>query len=669
MFTKVLIANRGEIVRRIILTLNRMGISSVAVFDDREKNSQYISEATESYSLGEGSISDTFLNIEKILRIAKDSNCSAIHPGYGFLSENPEFARRCFEKGIIFIGPTPETIETLGNKQKALDLAVKQGIPVIPNIHGTTDFIVNTINESFYPCIVKASAGGGGKGMEVVYDNKNLRNALENNAAESLRYFSNSEVFVEKYIKNSRHVEVQILGDNAGNIVHLFERECSIQRRYQKIIEESPAPGLNDLLRDTLLRDARKLSSAVNYQGAGTVEFLLDENGQHYFLEMNTRIQVEHGVSELVTGIDIVEQQIKIAMREELIPALSQIKINGHSIEARVYSENPLLNYRPSLGTVNLVNLPEENFIRIDSDLKTGDSVLPEFDALQAKILVHGRNREDAVSKLRYALSRSIIHGVKTNIDLLNAIAKNQDFKQGKYTTSFLSDSFLKLNYANILNSSQKEILVASGVYLSLYHLPEDSWYNQRFESSAGLGYWRIDRSMKAVFDKKDYNILLFNTNHSKFEVKFGNKLYSLKDIRVLPDKMLFRIEKKTYEVFYSWDKDTLNLQTGFDHRIYDFERADFLVLKAFTHSGKVNGQNSHIDSIYAPLSGKIIRISANSRDLLSKGDNVLTIESMKMENDICMPVTGKIDQLFINLGDQVEEGQKLAGISKISGN
>jgi len=665
MFTKVLIANRGEISRRIILTLQKMDIQAVAIYDSREKNSRYVLEADESYSLGEGALSDTFLNIQKIVQIAKHSNCSAIHPGYGFLSENPKFARACSDEGIVFIGPTSETIEILGNKQKALNLAVKLGIPVIPNIHGTIDFIVNTISDDFYPCIIKASAGGGGKAMEVVYGNLSLKKALKKNAAESQRYFSNSEIFVEKYLKNSRHIEVQILGDKAGNIVHLFERECSIQRRYQKIIEESPAPELTDLLRNTLLSDAQKLASEVNYLGAGTVEFLLDENGNHYFLEMNTRIQVEHGVSEIVTGIDIVEQQIKIAKGKDIELALSQIKISGHSIEARVYSENPSSNFRPSSGLVNLVSFPEKNFIRVDTDLQSGDSILTEFDALQAKILVHGKNREDAVSKLKFALNASVIHGVKTNIGLLNEIAKNKDFELGKYNTSFLSESFARLNSSNNLNFSQKKVLIASGVFLSLFHLPEELAYNHTTEVTESLGYWRLDRTLGVKFNKKEYIISLLSTSSLRFTIKIGKKLASLNNILLTSEKIQFHIDEKAYVVFYSWNTDTLNLQLGFDHSCFDFVRSDFLVSRKSTHINTVNEQDKLVDGIYAPLSGKIIRIITNSQELLSKGDNVLTIESMKMENDICIPFKAKIDKIHIRVGDQVEEGQKLVSISK----
>ncbi|MGD2035714.1 MAG: biotin carboxylase N-terminal domain-containing protein [Bacteroidales bacterium] len=668
MFKKVLIANRGEIARRIIRTLKPLGIPAVSVYDDREKHASYVKESDESYSLGSGNIADTFLNAGKIFRIARDSECEAIHPGYGFLSEDAGFSRRCREEGMVFIGPPPEVIEIIGNKQTAIDIAGKLGVPVVPGIRGTVDHILNNMHEDLFPVLIKPVAGGGGKAMAKIHDPVSMEQALRRISGESARYFANPELYVEKYINNARHIEVQMLGDLYGSVTHLYERECSIQRRFQKVIEETPAPGLDDKIRRAVLRDAVKIASAVNYKGAGTVEFLLDEYGTHFFLEMNTRIQVEHGITELVTGTDIVAAQLRIAGGEKISSVLPEMKINGHAIEARIYSEDPRADYRPSSGKVSLAYFPEDDGVRIDHDLKTNAFIHNEFDPLQAKIMAHGKNRPEAIAKLRSALSRTVIHGVTTNLDLLYAITNDDLFRKGKYNTSFLNESQRKLKYPEKLPAEERNMLITAGTFLTLFELPGVPGNGYENGSYTPVGYWRIDKKINVLFNGKEYDIHLIRTDKNVLSLQTGKRRFQLEVINLMPGIFYCQINHKKYKIHFSWNTEDLCLNIGFDYRCNHLIRSDFLISKKAFVQRTDDEQNKPIDTIYAPLNGKIIRINCRSEQILTKGEQLLTIESMKMENDICIPVNGKIESVYSNVGDQVSKGQKLIGISESRG-
>jgi 3-methylcrotonyl-CoA carboxylase alpha subunit len=653
MFRRVLIANRGEIANRIIETLQRLKIDSVVIYNERENEAPYIKRATEAVNLGSGDLSNTFLNIDKILKIAVEKECDAIHPGYGFLSENSKFASACINRGIVFIGPKPETIDLMGNKTRAIEEMIRLGIPIVPNIRGPIGDIVNNISGGFFPCIVKASAGGGGKGMQIAHNPVSLLSLLKQTSLESERYFGDAGVYIEKYLKNPRHIEIQILADQFGNAVHLFERECSIQRRFQKIIEESPALSLNKTIKDKIYSDSLKIAKAVNYIGAGTIEFLLDEEGNHYFLEMNTRIQVEHAVTEMVTGVDIVEEQLAIATGQSVIDRLKNTRIKGHAIEARIYAEDPDNNYNPSPGIVQQLSLPEKGYIRIDSDLSQGRKILPDFDPMIAKIIVWGENRNQAIDRILQELYSVQIHGIKTNIKQLLAVFGNQKFRDNAISTHFLAD--LKILEEISLAEIETELLIAAAAWLSLYKLPG----HQKNYHQLNIGRWRIHKYLKILFNNSSYEPALIKHSLQSVKIELNGRFMNLYIEAATDNHILVLNNSNRFRINYSWDNETLGLSLSFDYRIFQFFRPDILSYNQKSYVGSEFKVLGH-ETINAPLSGKVIKINFQNGQKINKGDTILLIESMKMENEIRIPFDGIIKQFLVKEGNMVIEGELL---------
>ncbi len=463
MFERILIANRGEIARRIIVACRELGIRAIAIYSEADAQAPYVLEADESYPLPGVAAADTYLNQEAILRIAATAGAEGIHPGYGFLSENAEFVEACVERGIVFIGPSAEAMRRLGSKAAARELAEAAGVPVVPGVDGAglDDGQLAMAAESIgFPLLIKASAGGGGKGMRVVESAADLPGALQAARKESLSAFGSDHLLLERYFTAIHHVEIQILGDQHGNLVHLFERECSIQRRHQKIIEESPAPVIRDAaVRQAMAEAAVKLARAADYTNAGTVEFIVDEQGDFYFLEMNTRLQVEHPVTELVTGLDLATWQIRIAageplpFQQEINPRLSakdprdprnhpQITQRGHAIECRIYAEDPARDFLPSIGEIGFYQRPSGPGVRVDDGIVTGSAVTPYYDPMLAKIITWGHDRPEAIRKMVRALRETIVLGVTTNIPYLLAILEERAFLAGETPTSYLETHF-----------------------------------------------------------------------------------------------------------------------------------------------------------------------------------------------------------------------------------
>ncbi|MET3322201.1 UNVERIFIED_ORG: acetyl-CoA carboxylase biotin carboxylase subunit [Peribacillus simplex] len=445
-FKKVLIANRGEIARRIIRTCNKEGIQTVAVYSEADAEAPYVSEATEAVCIGPAQAKKSYLDIEKVIQIAKETHADAIHPGYGFLSENPEFVRRCEEENIVFIGPSAETIHIMGSKLEARTQMQKAGVRVVPG----TDKSIESVDEALliandlgYPLMLKASAGGGGIGMQLVQNDAELIKVFDATKQQATSFFKDGTVFLEKWISKPRHIEVQIVADTYGNVLHLFERECSVQRRNQKVIEESPSPFLNDTLRKELLDAAIRGVKQIDYTNVGTMEFIFDENQNFYFLEMNTRLQVEHPVTEEITGLDLVELQLKIAAKEKLTITQEEINKTGHAIECRLYAEDPN-TFFPSPGVISRLKLPE-NDVRFDFGIIEGSAVTPFYDPMIGKIIVHGITRDQAIEKMQRVLDEIDVQGVKTNLMLLKQIMKNNQFIRGNYTTQFLAENKIQV--------------------------------------------------------------------------------------------------------------------------------------------------------------------------------------------------------------------------------
>ena len=656
MFTKVLIANRGEIVSRIIRTLRSMNIKSVAVFEEGDRNLKYVSEADVAISLGRGNLASTYLNGEKLIRLATKSGAQAIHPGYGFLSENADFAGQVITAGLHFIGPSPESIRLMGKKVEAIFFARKLKIPVIPGFYGSADEIINQMSDADYPVVIKASAGGGGKAMRVAGSLKELSKMLKHVNEESKKYFGVGKVYAERYLESPRHIEVQVLGDQKGNIVHLFERECSIQRRHQKIIEESPAVNLPSDIRSKILNDALKLAKGTGYYSAGTVEFLLDANGNHYFLEMNTRIQVEHPVTEMISGVDIVKEQINIAAGNPLPEYLYHLHPNGHAIEARIYAEDPKRNFQPSPGHLTLVKLPEQVNVRIEHSLSTGDCISDGYDPLLAKIITKGNNRTETIKFLHSALSDSIIQGIDHNIFLLKNILNDPDFRRGNLSTQFIDSKLNTLIKLTRINEEEKMNMIMAGLYLSLYQ----PLFNVK------NGYWRIHRRISCHFDEEEYKFMLHRLDKDSIIIICQGKIYGLMCCELSASEIIYQInDNKAKLLHYSWHQNQAILFLSTDNEIHTLTRNDFLIVNKNKKKASQYQEDNNELNVMAPLSGRIIRLNYNLNDKVEKGNPILVIESMKMENELRIADTAIIKKIYFTLGDQVQEGDLLLELNK----
>jgi acetyl-CoA carboxylase, biotin carboxylase subunit len=494
MFKKILIANRGEIAVRVVRACHEMGISAVVVYSDVDRIALHVRKADEAYPIGPAAASESYLNIPKILDVARRSGSDAIHPGYGFLSENAKFARACVDAGVKFIGPTAAAMDAMGSKTRARQAMEKAGVPFVPG----TSRGVESVGEAEevaarigYPVMLKAAAGGGGKGMRLVHAAEQLKSSLEGARSEAERSFADSEVYIEKAIINPRHIEMQVLADEHGNTVYLGERECSLQRRHQKVLEEAPSPIVDPEMRRQMGEVAVRVAQAAGYTNAGTVEFLVDQQKNFYFLEMNTRLQVEHPVTELVTGLDLVHLQIRIAAGEKLPFTQKDIHIRGHAIECRIYAEDPDNNYFPSPGKITLLLAPSGPGIRRDSGMYEGWNVPIDYDPLLAKLIGYGTDRDQAISRLTRALSEYFVGGIKTNISLFRRILRDADFRAAELDTGFL-DRMLKRSEDSTVDSKSREVAaIAAGIFALLGAAPPDTRNRELEPESKTVSPWK----------------------------------------------------------------------------------------------------------------------------------------------------------------------------------
>jgi acetyl/propionyl-CoA carboxylase alpha subunit len=648
---KILVANRGEIAVRIFRTLRQMGIKSVAIYSDADAGSMHIRCAEESYRLEGDNIASTYLDIVQIISLAKRCRADAIHPGYGFLSESSEFSRAVREAGLVFIGPPDEAIRLMGNKIEARSLVQRLGLPLIKGATGTPGQLLAKTNEIGYPLLVKAAAGGGGKGMRIVASQEQAKDMLETASNEARNYFGNGEVYIEKYLDKPHHIEVQLIGDHFGNMVALFERECSIQRRYQKIIEEAPSPNVTPELREALMEAARRIGKEIGYFNAGTLEFLVTGE-QFYFLEMNTRIQVEHPVTEMITGIDIVREQVSIAMGNPLSFNQQDLSIKGHAIETRVYAEDPSDNFRPSPGKIAFYKSATGAGIRVDGYLESGAEVSSMFDPMISKVISHAPTREEARMQLIKSLEEYAIHGIKTNIPFLISLLQAQEFIGGDADTHFctthLDEEFNASN--NFL--PEPELLLAAFIFATRQtETSKASVWNK-------LGMWRIQTRTEVFINGQSFVCNLVNSDLS--QIIMGNedsqKVFNL--AKKSEHEIIIDNEGVRVRILYSPD-GLGKLYLQYAGRVNEV-MVSGRVAKENKKQSLSNVSTNGTYKIIAPMFGRISQIKVAPGATVYKGDTLLTLESMKMETRITAPANAQIKNIEVSAGQLVEDKQVL---------
>jgi len=660
-FNKILVANRGEIAVRIMRTAKKLGIQTVAVYSEVDKNSLHVSFADEAYCLGISELNETYLNINKIINIAKQTNCDAIHPGYGFMSENSQFVAECDKAGIVFIGPNTESMRIMGNKIEARNFVEKLNIPLTQGAIGKKEELLKAVKKIKFPILIKAAAGGGGKGMRIVNKIDEFEEAIEATSREAKSYFGNETVYVEQFINEPRHIEIQLLGDKHGNVIHLFERECSIQRRYQKIIEESPSPTITNDVRKKMGEAAVAIGKAIGYDSAGTIEFLVDNDLNYYFLEMNTRIQVEHPVTEMVTGIDIVEEQFYIAAGNKLRIKQNYIKQTGHAIECRIYAENPENNFLPSPGNMCFYKPPRLNNIRIETSIEHSTEITSYFDPMICKLIVCESNRELASRKMLDSLNDFIIHGINTNISYLIALLKSQSFINNKINTKFCDINTLQI--VKQINTEKNKtdsnlILFAYCLYsINNRAFQERKHFSDEHNVWNIIGYWRDVINVKIMFNNNEYYVGVEQKNDKEYELSINNVISNCKILENSNGKLKFTINDTVQTVYISED-DSGSAYLSYGGHIFNLLRKD--VLKKDNSVFRVEDFTEDSNNVLSPMPGKVIKIPALENKDYKKGDALIIIEAMKMENRIYAPKNCKIEKINVKVGDMIESSTVL---------
>ncbi len=655
---KLLIANRGEIAVRIIRSAKKLGIRTVAVYDSLEEDSWHVRYADEAYGLGTGELSHTYLNIEKIISIARMSGCDAIHPGYGFLSENHAFAEACSRDGITFVGPQPHAILNMGNKILSRELAIKAEIPITLGLTGSREEILDKASSLPFPLLIKAAAGGGGKGMRIVQDKETLAEALEATSREAATYFGDGSVYLEQYILEPRHIEIQVMGDHQGHVIHLFERECSIQRRYQKIIEESPSPTLTPVLRQQMGEAAVRIARLIGYSSAGTVEFLVDKDLNFYFLEMNTRIQVEHPVTEMVTGIDLVEEQLLISSGYPLRYNQDQVVQKGHAIECRVYAEDPENNFIPQPGEITLYQEPAGKDIRIDSCINGNSIIRGQYDPMIAKLIIWGENRDLARQKMGLALDQYLIHGIKTNIPYLKGIMKNEAYRLNHLSTAFCQDHTTEI--LEKLEKQKQEIPihypVIAGLLFSLSGVSQghkDNLWSQ-------IGFWRLISDLVMTVDKEEVTVEILRHHGNHYHFLIRGREYETSLLRSEKGMVEFTSDGNHY-LAYGSSTSSGEITITFQGFRFQCQRSDYLP-ESEVYTPALTGGS---DKVVSPMPGKVVRVNISEGQWVNKGEVLLIVEAMKMENNILAPREGWIGSCSLKPGDLVEARTELVQIMK----
>jgi 3-methylcrotonyl-CoA carboxylase alpha subunit len=658
-FRTLLIANRGEIAARVIRTARAMGLRTVAVYSEADRDAMHVAMADEAVLLGPARARDSYLNIERVIEAARKSGAEAVHPGYGFLSESAEFAQACLDAGLVFVGPTAGMIRMMGSKSGSKMLMEEAGVPLVPGYHGEAQddaTLAKAADKIGFPVLVKASAGGGGRGMRIVRSAGELTAAIVSAKREAKAAFGDDRMLIEKFVENPRHIEVQIIGDSHGNLLSLFERECTLQRRHQKVVEEAPSPTLDAIGREAVCAAARKAAAAVNYVGAGTIEFV--SNGKDvFFIEMNTRLQVEHPVTELITGIDLVEWQLRVAFGEKLPLTQDQIKLNGHAIEARVYAENPHKNFMPSVGRIRTWRMPEQsNGLRIDAGYREGDAVSPHYDAMLAKVIAWAPTRADAIERLNRGLEESDVRGVVTNIPFLSALVTHREVRANAIDTGFIERELKNLTPASA-EPHDLELCAAVAAILGEEAKVAGAEAHSPWRTSGWMPVGRRQRVFTFRHGQRAEQLVGLKYGNGPATLSIGERELAFKFSGAVAggfDLTLHGIKSHIVAVIEG-------------HELYLRTRNGRFDLHWVDPFGGDDEEQVGEDKIVAPLPGTVVALLAEEGAALEKGAPILTLEVMKMEQTLRAPFAGVLKKIKCKVGDIVQEGVELAEVEPAS--
>ena len=662
MFKKILIANRGEIACRVAATAKRLGIQTVAVYSDADAQAKHVAACDEAVHIGGNAPKDSYLRWERILDAAQQTGAQAIHPGYGFLSENEDFANACAQAGLAFIGPPASAIRAMGLKAESKQLMEKAGVPLVPGYHGTDqnpELLQSEADRIGYPALIKASAGGGGKGMRLVEKREDFAAALASCQREAINSFGNDAVLIEKYVQRPRHIEIQVFGDTQGNVVYLFERDCSVQRRHQKVLEEAPAPGMTPALRQKMGEAAVAAARAVGYVGAGTVEFIVEQPGgydqpeamQFYFMEMNTRLQVEHPVTEAITGEDLVEWQLRVAAGQPLPKRQDELQIIGHAIEARICAENPDNGFLPATGTLHVYRKPAcSSFaisdVRVDDGVREGDAISPFYDSMIAKLIVHGDTREQALARLDAALAQTQIVGLSSNVQFLRHVVKSEAFAQAKLDTALIErEKAVLFQQTAVPTPLAVAIAVAQQLQAEQALETADPFSRRDGWHSHGT----VRRSFTFVQDSATIQAVLTYGHHGTPQLQVGD----------VEAPLQWQPQGDGLLVEFAGARSTAQVHvTGEARHIFTPRGAAVLQLQdPLAHAGEGHSEGGRLT---APMPGKLVSFAVKAGDTVTKGQALAVMEAMKMEHTIAAPADGVVQELLYAPGDQVAEGAEL---------
>ena len=692
MFKKILIANRGEIACRVAATARRMGIHTVAVYSDADAHAQHVQACDEAVHVGASAPKDSYLRWERILQAAKDTGAQAVHPGYGFLSENEDFAKACAAAGLVFIGPPASAILAMGLKAESKRLMETAGVPLVPGYHGADQdeaLLQREADRIGYPALIKASAGGGGKGMRVVEKSEDFAAALVSCKREAINSFGSDAVLIEKYVQRPRHIEIQVFGDTQGNCVYLFERDCSVQRRHQKVLEEAPAPGMTEALRAQMGAAAVAAAKAVNYVGAGTVEFIVEQGdvyglagadegfaagppqgktaptggseplaagsvgARFYFMEMNTRLQVEHPVTEAITGLDLVEWQLRVASGEPLPLQQSEIRMTGHAIEARICAENPDNNFLPATGTLQVYRKPqassfERSSIRVDDGVREGETISPFYDSMVAKLIVHGDTREQALARLDTSLAQTHIVGLSTNVQFLRHVVRSESFATAKLDTALIErESAVLFKQDPVGMQAAAAAVIADALQAEAAAQGHDPFSRRDGWQSHGI----TQRRFELAYDGQSHSAQLRYERGGVLSLQVGEAAAAPLQLTPHPDGGLWvqfngaRVHSQVYA------------QGELRHVFTPHGATRISLLNPLAHAGEAAQEGGRLT---APMPGKVVSFAVKAGDKVKAGQALAVMEAMKMEHTIAAPQDGTVAELLYAPGDQVAEGAEL---------